>query len=192
MLLAPGWPSVKPDEGDYQAVEDVRLGHQALFETEMRHQAWPVPRCPPTMTGALAGSIPGRRARRSPAAGSQVGQRPLHRLPRQPVVVHRVVVVGLEPLVVSRPGRKPSRPGQRARGPSAARAPRSRRPCTARATTSPRRQFFAVGGSLWKNRSVTRTQPRSSERAPDGSGPTTSSVEPPPMSATSQGPSSAL
>ena len=41
-----------------------------------------------------------------------------------------------------------------------------------------------------------RTQPMSSERTADGSpsapGPTTSSVEPPPMSATSQGPSAAV
>jgi hypothetical protein len=53
-----------------------------------------------------------------------------------------------------------------------------------------------VGGSLRRHRSVIRTQPMSTERAPVTSArvpshvPTTSSVDPPPRSVTTNGPSS--
>ena len=70
---------------------------------------------------------------------------------------------------------------------------------TARSSSSPTIASAAassatVGGSSWRNRSATRTQPSCSETAASsgssGPSPATSSVEPPPMSSTREGPPS--
>jgi hypothetical protein len=108
MLLASGCPFVKPNERDYDTVEDVRLGHQALIETEMLHQSGQYQgaahdnRCSCGLDPREASPL---RLRQD----GQRGQRPLYRLPGQPVVLHRLMVVALEPLVEA--GQGGNRPG---------------------------------------------------------------------------------
>ena len=108
-------------DGDDQAVKDVRLGHQALSKPKcaISVSSTKVPAHDDRCSGRLD---PGQPGPSGSGPGSQVCEAPGPQPRSTAVVVHGIVVIGLEPLVVAGeggngPGQAHERRAERSAGP---------------------------------------------------------------------------